>query len=163
MTTNQLADEISKKKSGVLKWILLGCAGLVIIVVAALGVIGYLAYKTFNTDPAEAELAAQEILPLDIPAGFSGRFSMSMMGMKMATLGSSDDSRIVLMVMPRSKASPEAMRKQMLDNLARQGQAQAEYGERRASEARVDCNPDDHRGDRRVSGSVLDRAEGKEG
>src|SRR5262249_47955807 len=120
-------SESPKKKSGVLKWILLGCGGVILIVVVGLGTVGYILYRNVaNSDPAGAELVATEILPIEIPSGFKGRFSMNMLGMKMAALGSGetrsrDQSVILLMKMPGGKANQEAMRKRMLENFERQG------------------------------------------
>jgi len=119
-------NELPRKKSGVLKWVLLGCGGLLVLGLVILGVVGYFAYRSFNMDPAQAEAAANDIQPLTIPADFKGQFSMSMMGMKMATLesgarGDPNNSRIVLMQMPNTRADQDAVRKQMIDSMERRG------------------------------------------
>jgi hypothetical protein len=134
-----MGSESAKKKSGALKWILFGCGGILLLVAIGLGGIAYIFYRGANTDPAEAELIATEILPIEIPAGFKGRFSMNMMGMKMAALGSGgnrsgDQSVIMLMTMPGGKANQEAMRKRMQENLERQGGASFGDTQLRASE-----------------------------
>lgn|SRR5262245_17083693 len=133
--------ETPKKKSGILKWVLLGCGGLLVVGVAVVGVIGYLAYRSFNMDPAEAESVAQSILPLEIPSGFRGRVSISTMGMRMATLDAPSDggrnsrSSIVLIEMQggRSNQNQDAMRQEILDRLAREGNYEA-YLNRRPDE-----------------------------
>jgi len=120
-------NQPEKKKSGALKWVLLGCGGLLILVAAGAGIIAYLAYRSVNTDPAEAQALAQEILPIDVPEGFTGGFSMNMLGMKMAVLSDGSpgtrDGRdsIVLMEMPTGQANNEAARERMLENMSRRG------------------------------------------
>jgi hypothetical protein len=121
-------SEAQKKKSGALKWILMGCGGILLLGAIGLGAIAYIFYRGATSNPAEAELVATEILPIEIPAGFKGLFSMNMMGMKMAALRSGDNrsreqSVITLMTMPGGKANQEAMRKRMQENLERQGGA----------------------------------------
>ena len=44
-----------RKSGGALKWILLGCGGLVFLAVAFFAVTGYLIARNFTTDPAKAE------------------------------------------------------------------------------------------------------------
>jgi hypothetical protein len=127
-----------KKSGGALKWILLGCGGIIFLGVALIGVMTYLAYKTFSKDPAQVEAAAQEILVFEKPAGYKGVFSMSMMGVKMATLmkgaaGQPDVASIVLMAMPAGKVDPEQLRGQMRANMEKQGHSQ-EVVEKRKKE-----------------------------
>jgi hypothetical protein len=119
-------NEPPKKKSSAWKWVLLGCGGLLILFAAGAGIIGYLAYRSVNTDPIEAQALAQEILPIDIPQGFTRGFSMNIVGMKMAALstaspGTRNGSSIVLMQMPGNPANQEAARQRMMDNMARRG------------------------------------------
>jgi hypothetical protein len=83
-------------------------------------------YRSFSADPAKAEAAAYDIQPLTIPADFKGQFSMSMMGMKMATLesgvrGAPNNSRIMLMELSNPRADQEVVRKQMVDSMERRG------------------------------------------
>jgi hypothetical protein len=132
-----MPDGTPKKKSGVLKWVLMGCGGLVLVVVIALAVVGYMFYRNINTNPAEAAGVAQEILPIKIPAGFKGQFAMNAFNMKMATLASSDGnprnrSTIVLMAMKGGNA--DAMQKAIADNMARGGQTTSDVSEQRPNE-----------------------------
>jgi hypothetical protein len=121
-----VTNQPPKQGGGVLKWILLGCGGLILLVVAFFGISGYLVYRSFNTDPAKVESAAQEILVFEKPAGYKGAFSMSMMGVKMAALmadGGAGGS-IMLVTMPGGKANQEQLRQQMRANLEKQGHSQ---------------------------------------
>jgi len=122
-----VSNQPPKKSGGALKWILLGCGGIVLLGVAFFGIMGYLAYKSFRADPAKVESSAQEILTFDKPAGYKGVFSMSMMGVKMASLvsgtpGQADSGSIVLVTMPG--ANQEQLRTQMRTNMEKQGQSQ---------------------------------------
>ncbi len=122
-----VSSQPPKKSGGALKWILLGCGGILLLGAAFVGVMGYLAYRSFSTDAAKVETSAQEILGFEKPAGYKGIFSMSMMGVKMATLGSGapgqpNNSTIVLVTMPGT--NQEQMRAQMRANMEKQGQSQ---------------------------------------
>src|SRR6185295_9928328 len=113
-----------KSGGGALKWVLLGCGGLLLLVVAFFGISGYLVYRSFNTDPTKVEATAQEILVFEKPAGYKGAFSMSVMGVKMAALmadGGAGGS-IVMITMP-GKANQEQLRAQMRANMEKQGQS----------------------------------------
>ena len=95
------------EKDNTWKWRLLGCFGFIVLFGAVGGVIGYKAYKSFATSPAEVEAAAQQILTFEKPEGYKGTFSMSIMGITMAGLlrsGGPDDSggNILLMTMPQN-------------------------------------------------------------
>jgi hypothetical protein len=134
---NQPNGTTPQKSGGVLKWVLLGCGGIVLLGVAFFGIMGYMAYKSFNTDPAKVEASAHEILPFEKPAGYKGVFSMSMMGVKMATLisgtpGQAGSGSIVLVTMP-GKGNQEQLRAQMRANMEKQGQSQ-EIVEKRKNE-----------------------------
>jgi hypothetical protein len=132
-----MADGTPKKKSDVLKWVLMGCGGLVLLGVIAI-VAGYFFVRNaFNSNPAEAVKVAQEILPIKIPAGFQGVVAMNAFNMKMATLSSSEGdprnrSSIVLMAMKGGSA--DAMQKAILDNMARGGQTTTDASEQRPNE-----------------------------
>jgi hypothetical protein len=126
-----------KKSGGALKWILLGCGGIILLGVALFGIMGYLAYKSFNTDPVKVEAAAQEILTFEKPAGFRGVASVSIAGFRTATLmsgtaGQPGNSALVLVTMP-GKENQEQLRAKMKENLEKQGQSQ-EVVEKRKSQ-----------------------------
>src|SRR2546423_5054560 len=97
---DQPASNQPKKSGGVFKWVLLGCGGVILLIVAFVGISSYLVYRSMNTDPAKVETAAQEIVKFEMPAGYKGAFSMSMMGVKMATLTGEGGSAIVLVTIP---------------------------------------------------------------
>ena len=63
-----------KKGWGWLKWTLLGCGGLlaIVLVIGSLG--AWFLYRNFSmtTEPAKAEAAAQEILRFEKPEGYTG-------------------------------------------------------------------------------------------
>lgn len=123
---------------GPLKWILLGCGGIVFLGVAFFALSGYFLYKSFNTDPSKAEAVAKEIVSFETPAGYKGIFSMSMMGVKSAALaaGEGKDSNagmIMLYQFPAGTQSREQLEKQMKDNLEKQGHT-TEASESKAAE-----------------------------
>jgi len=125
-----------KKSGGALKWILLGCGGIILLIVAFFGISGYLVYRSFNTDPAKVETTAQEILPFQKPEGYKGMFSMSVMGVKMAALSAGEQGAggsIVLVAVPAG-TNQEQMRAQMKANMEKQGQSQ-EVIEKRKNES----------------------------
>jgi hypothetical protein len=135
---NQPIGNPPKKSGGALKWVLLGCGGIILLGVAFFGIMGYFMYKSFNTDPAKVEAAAQELLTFEKPAGYKGAFSVSMMGFKMASLASGTPGQpgvgMILMVsMPGGKENQEQLRTQMRQNMEKQGQSQ-EIVEKRKSE-----------------------------
>jgi hypothetical protein len=114
------------KQSSPLKWILLGCGGLVLLIVAGFGVMGYVVYRNFNTDPARVEAAAQEILAFEKPAGLKGAASVNMMGFKTATFVPEDpkqDGAAMLMVatFPAGKQNQDQFQQQIDANMKQQG------------------------------------------
>ena len=117
-----------KQGGGALKWILLGCGGLILAVVAFFAISGYMVYRSFNTDPAKVDAAAQEILTFEKPAGLKGVASMSMMGFKTATFVPEDPKKegaTMLMVasFPSGKQSQEQVQQQIDTNMKQQGQS----------------------------------------
>ncbi len=133
-----VSNQPPKKSGGALKWVLIGCGGVILLGVAFFGIMGYLAYRSFNTDPAKVETAAQEILTFQKPEGYKGAFSMSMMGMKMVWLTSGTPGQpgagtIALVTMPGGKANQDQLRAQMRQNMEKQGQSQ-EVVEKRKNE-----------------------------
>jgi hypothetical protein len=133
-----VSNQPPKKSGGALKWVLLGCGGILLLGAAFIGVMGYLAYKSVSTDPAKVEAAAQEILTFEKPAGFRGVASFSIAGFRTATLtmGTGDQpggSAIILMTMPGGKANQEQMRAKMKENMEKQGRSE-EVVEKRKSE-----------------------------
>lgn len=120
-----------RKSGGALKWILIGCGGILFLIAAFIGVSAYLVYRSFNTDPAKVEASAQEILPFEKPAEFKGAFSMSVMGFKMAFLSSGDPkapspdaAMIILASFQGGKQNQEQFQRQLKESLEKQGQSQ---------------------------------------
>jgi hypothetical protein len=116
------------KQSNPLKWILLGCGGLILLIVAGFGVMGYMVARNFNTDPARVEAAAQEILTFEKPAGLKGAASMNMMGFRTATFVPEDpkqDGAAMLMVatFPAGKQNQDQFQQQIDANMKKQGQS----------------------------------------
>src|SRR5262249_6584404 len=115
-----------RKSGGALKWILIGCGGILLLIIAFVGISGYLVYRSFNTDPVKVEDAAQDIVKFEKPAGFKGMFSVSMMGVKMAMLGAGEakdasKGAIVLASFPADKANQEQVQRQIKENMEKQG------------------------------------------
>ena len=138
MNHPELANQPPRQSGGALKWILLGCGGLMLLVVAFFAVSGWAVYRSFNTDPAKVDAAAQEILTFEKPAGFKGIGSMSMMGFKMATYGPEDvkkDGAMFLMVasVPSGKQNQAQYQQQIDANMKQQGHS-AEGAERLPNE-----------------------------
>ena len=128
-----------KKSGGALKWILLGCGGIVLLGMAGFGVMVYLVYKNVNRDPAKVEATAQEILNFEKPPGYKGFFSMSLMGFKVASLikgepGQPDVATIGLMAIPPGNVDPDQLRAQMRQTMEKEGQHQ-EIVEKRKKES----------------------------
>jgi hypothetical protein len=116
-----------KKKSGVLKWVLIGCGSLLALAVVVICIGVYILSRSFSTDPAKAEAAAQEMLQFEKPAGFSGTFSMSLAGAKAAMLtagGGSGRGSIFLLTFPKGNANSEAVQQQVRVAMDRRGQGQ---------------------------------------
>jgi ribosomal protein L21E len=131
-----------KKSGGALKWILLGCGGILLIGAAFIGIMGYLAYRSFNTDPVKVEAAAQEILTFQKPEGFRGVASVSIAGFRTATLcsgaaGQPGNSCLVLVTMPGGRTNQEQMRAKMKENMEKQGQSQEVVEKRKAETFKV--------------------------
>jgi hypothetical protein len=104
-----------KKRRSVLKWILLGFGGSIILVVALLAVSGYVMYRKISRDPATAESLSQKILEFEKPSGYTGRLSMEMFGMKMAVLvshsgGGNDRGGIILISTPKGTRQAPQLR-----------------------------------------------------
>jgi len=170
-----MTDQPQEKKGGVLKWFLLGCGLLLFLGVAFVAVGGYLIYKNVSTDPAKVESVAQEIVGFQKPEGLTGQFAFSMMGMKMAMLGTGQDPEagkaIVLMSFPEGKGGRDEMRRQMREKMAEQGKA-GEIVEKRGpekfrvrgqeTEATVEVTADKETGRRALQYSiVLDGSAGR--
>jgi hypothetical protein len=122
-TVDQLNEVIEpKKKSGVLKWILIGCGSLLVLVLIIIGIGAYFASRVFTLNPVKVETVAQEILSFDKPQGFQGAFSMSIAGMRMVTLigteGTDLGSTIVLASLP--PGSTQASMEQNITNAMEQ-------------------------------------------
>jgi hypothetical protein len=134
---NGTMPEPPKKKGSLLKWTLIGCGGLVVLAVIAIGVAVYVASKVMATDPVKVEAAAQEILSFDMPQGFKGSFSMKVAGVKMAVLmgpeGSGNRSLLILAAM-KPGSGQEAMQKSMLEAMERQGGGKLQVAEKRTGE-----------------------------
>ncbi len=135
---NQPAGTPPQKSGGALKWILLGCGGIILLIVAFFAVSTYLVYRAFNTDPVKVEQASQEIVKFDKPAGWKGVFSMSVMGFKMAMLSSGDpkapdNAMVILASFDGAKQNQEQFQRQMKDSLEKQGQSQ-QVSEQRPAE-----------------------------
>ena len=126
-----------KKSGGALKWILLGCGGLIFLAVAFFAVTGYLVYRGMNTDPAKVETSAKEIMAFQKPEGFNGVFSMSMMGLKMAmfmkTPGDESNGSLMIGSFPSGGQSREQFQAQIQQNMKQQGHS-AEITEKRPAE-----------------------------
>jgi hypothetical protein len=114
------------KQGSPLKWILLGCGGLILLIVAGFGVMGYMVARNFSTDPAKVETASQEILKFEKPAGLKGVGSMSMMGFKMATYGPEDakQGNLFLMVATFPGGNQAQYQQQIDANMKQQGHSQ---------------------------------------
>jgi hypothetical protein len=140
MNHPQLAPGQPPKSGGVLKWILLGCGGLLLIGAILIGVSVYLVSRSFNTDPGKVEAVAQEIVTFEKPAGYKGAFSMSMMGMTSAVLVAGPDGSggtIVFSVIPAAQGSQEQFEKQLKASLEKQGQNQEVTEQRKAETFKV--------------------------
>lgn len=116
----------SPKQGSPLKWILLGCGGFILLIVAGFGVMGYMVARNFNTDPAKVETAAQEIVTFQKPAGLKGAAAVSMMGFKTATFVPEDpkqDGASMLMVasFPSGKQNQDQYQQQINANMKQQG------------------------------------------
>lgn len=105
------------EKNNTWKWLLVGCFGFVLLFGATGGIVAYKAYKSFNMSPAQVEAAAQEILPFEKPEGYEGKMSMSIMGMKMATLapqgGQHSENLVMLMTVPGGRNNQANLRSNM--------------------------------------------------
>ena len=140
MNHPQLAPGQPPKSGGVLKWILLGCGGLLLIGAILIGVSVYLVSRSFNTDPGKVEAVAQEIVTFEKPAGYKGAFSMSMMGMTSAVLVAGPDGSggsIVFAVIPAAQGNQEQFEKQLKASLEKQGQNQEVTEQRKAETFKV--------------------------
>jgi hypothetical protein len=123
------------KSGGVLKWVLIGCGGLVLIGAIAIGGLIYMASRGMSTDTAKVEAIAQEILPFEKPDGYRGAFSMSIMGMKTAMLAEiGGNGSIMVMTFPSQKANKEGIERKLNAAMEKQGRGQAAISEKRASE-----------------------------
>jgi hypothetical protein len=128
-----------KSGGGALKWILIGCGGIILLIVAFFAVSGYLVYRSFNMDPAKVESTAQEIVTFEKPAGYKGIFSMSVMGVKMAMLSAGDQQHsmesgaIILATFPGGKQNQEQFQRQLKESMEKQGRS-TEVSETRAAE-----------------------------
>jgi hypothetical protein len=127
-----------KSGGGALKWILLGCGGIILLIVAFVAVSSYLVYRSFNTDPVKVEETAQEIVKFDKPAGFKGMFSVSMMGVKFAVFGPANaqdasGAAIVLGNFPSGKQNQEQFQRQLKESMEKKGHSQ-EVSEQRPAE-----------------------------
>lgn len=114
-----VAAELQEKpqKDNTWKWLLLGCFGFIVLTGAVAGIVGYKTFKSIKMSPAEVEASAQQILPFEKPEGMEGKMSMSIMGMKMATLGPQagqpSEQLIMLMTMPGYRNNQVGLRRQM--------------------------------------------------
>jgi len=138
MNHPELGPHAPRQSGGALKWILLGCGGLMLLIVAFFAVSGWAVYRSFNTDPAKVDAGAKEILTFEKPAGLKGVGSMSMMGFRMATYGPEDpkkDGGVFLMVasFPTGKQNQAQYQQQIDANMKQQGHS-AEGAERLPNE-----------------------------
>jgi len=129
MNHPELSQRQPPQGGGAVKWVLLGCGGLVLIVIAFVAASGFLVYRSFDTNPAKVDAAAREILTFEKPAGLKGVGSMSMMGFKTATFGPEDpkqDGATMLMVasFPAGKQNQTQYQQQIDANMKQQGHSQ---------------------------------------
>lgn len=114
-----------QKKGGALKWVLIGCGGILFLGVVAVGVGVWLVARNFTTDPAKVESMAREIATFETPEGLRGQFGMSMMGVKMAVFATdpnmSEGKGLVLMSAPAGQVNRDQMARQMREKMAEKG------------------------------------------
>jgi hypothetical protein len=128
-------NEPQKKRGGVLKWVLIGCGGLLVIIAVVIGGLVYMASRGVSTDAAKVEAIAQEILPFEKPAGYRGVYSMSMLGVRSAMLmESGGPGSIMLMTFPSQGANREDIERRVNTAMEKQGRGQAAISEKRANE-----------------------------
>src|SRR5579872_1535264 len=119
---NQPQPQKSRK---FLKWALLGCGGLILLVVALFGIGAYFINESLSSDSAKAESIAQEILQFEKPPGYKGCWSMAMFGVKAAMLVSgsergTDFSSITLASSPKGTQEESQKKKDAQDEAQRQ-------------------------------------------
>jgi hypothetical protein len=138
MNHPELAPSQPPKSGGALKWVLLGCGGLLFIMITLAGISVYLVSRQFSSDPVKVEAAAQEILTFEKPAGYKGTFSISMMGTTSAVLSSGDaSSTIVVARVPGAQGSREQFEKSFKESLEKQGHSQQVSEQRKAETFKV--------------------------
>jgi hypothetical protein len=129
------ANEPQKKRGGVLKWVLIGCGGLAVIIAVIIGSLIYIASKGMSKDPVKVEAIAQEILSFEKPAGYRGAFSASILGVKTAFLAESGGNGVIALVsIPSQKANREEIERQVSTAMEKQGRGQAAISEKRGNE-----------------------------
>ena len=106
--------------------IILGIVAGILVLCAITCVAGVLIFRSFgarvaqsiDADPVDVETTAQEIVDLDLPAGFQPQSSMDMFGVKMAMYTNpSNDNFMIITQLPM--AADENLVEQMRENFAR--------------------------------------------
>jgi len=110
-----------KKKSSVLKWILIGCGSLTLIGVIIIGAAVYFASRVMTMNPAKVEAVAQEILSFDKPQNFKGLLSLDTSAIKMAMFIGTDSANPGSMLILASGGSMDAMQQQMHQAMEQRG------------------------------------------
>jgi hypothetical protein len=129
------ANEAQKKRGGVLKWVLIGCGGSLVIAAAVTAVLVYMLSKGVSTDAAKAEGIAREILLFEKPARYKGMFSLSMMGVKSAMLMESEGRGAILLMTFQSQGSNrEDIERRVSAVMEKQGWSWAANSNKRAVE-----------------------------
>lgn len=117
--------------------IILIVGGLLAVLCLCAAVTGYIVFQKFaqniqgGTDPAKAAEVAHKIADYDLPAGYTEKYGISLMGMDTAAIGPenySDSSALVIMLMQfpqnlnyNEEQMEEQMRRSMEQQYGRQG------------------------------------------
>ena len=120
-------EQAPRKKSNVLKWVLIGCGSITLVGMIGIGLIVYFVSQAVTLDPVKVEEMARKIFPMETPAGMKGIAGWSVWGVEGAILGSDQSAAggkgLFIMSFP-PEMSKDEMQRQMDEKISDQEQEQ---------------------------------------
>jgi hypothetical protein len=143
--TNIPPETPSSQKSSVIKWVAIGCGGLLVLGIGLFAGLAFWGWKSLNpvTDPQQVEAQAKSLFDYNIPGGSKGLVSMNIMGVQMSQIvDTAPNPNVFLMVgvLPAQFASQkEAFQQSFQESMQQQLQQNTQFSQTK-TEQKTLCN-----------------------
>lgn len=116
----------SRKSGSVIKWVAIGCGGLLFLGIGLIALLAFWGSKSLNlvTDPNKVQEQAQSLFDYNIPGGSQGLASMNIMGVQMNQIVDNPQTPNVFLVVgvlpPQLVNQKETFRKSIQESFQQQ-------------------------------------------